>query len=77
MGKFVIKKTPTGFNFSLYAANKEKYTKRINQYFRELKGLKTKAGNNWFDTKKLNNAKKYHDEKNKRFLQQKNINFNK
>ena len=24
MGKFVIKKTPTGFNFSLYAANKEK-----------------------------------------------------
>lgn len=24
MGKFVIKKTTTGFNFSLYAANKEK-----------------------------------------------------
>ena len=24
MGKFVIKKTPTGFNFSLYAVNKEK-----------------------------------------------------
>ena len=24
MGKFVIKKTATGFNFSLYAANKEK-----------------------------------------------------
>ena len=24
MGKFVIKKTPTGFNFSLHAANKEK-----------------------------------------------------
>ena len=24
MGKFIIKKTTTGFNFSLYAANKEK-----------------------------------------------------
>ena len=52
-----------------YATNQEKYTKRMNQYFQELKGLKTKDGNKWFDTKKLNNAKKYHDEKNKRFLQ--------
>ncbi len=60
-----------------YAANKEKYTKRINQYFRELKGLKTKAGNNWFDTKKLNDAKKYHDEKNKKRLDNMGIKYNK
>ena len=52
-----------------YATNQEKYTKRMNQYFQELKGLKTKDGNKWFDTKKLNDAKKSHDEKFKRRLQ--------
>lgn len=41
----------------------------MNQYFQELKGLKTKTENKWFDTKKLNDAKKSHDEKYKRRLQ--------